>query len=161
MTERSYLWDGTVTGDASLAPYSAEEFLKYFTLTRSDNNAGVIPGYLGSLAPAFAGDNLSAVYIKAGAAIVDGRLYVLDEDIVIPIEVPAAALGARLDYIVIRVTGSAARLTVVQGAPASGPSVPTINAQDVPICLVYVDTQVADGYVYDRRNFLTNVISVL
>lgn len=160
MTERSYLWDGVVTGDASIAPYTAQEFLKYFSLTRSDNNQGVIPGYLGSLEPSFAGSSLAAVYVKAGAAIVDGRLYVLDEDTTVRISVPAAELGWRLDYLVLRVSGSQVRLTVVEGNPELlTPVVPAINESDVPIAVVYVTTQVADGYVYDRRPFLTNMYS--
>lgn len=82
MTEKSYLWDGTVTGDASLAPYNAQEFNIWMFSTFLSNNLTegyVIPGYLDDLWVRGAGEGNYGVIVNAGAACFNNFLYILDE----------------------------------------------------------------------------------
>lgn len=76
MTEKSYFWQDSTVGDASLAPYDQEEFSEIFRCLLNYNNtaaATVISGYLNELATSFVtGDTIR---VASGAAIVDGNFY--------------------------------------------------------------------------------------
>ncbi len=76
MTEKSYFFDGLLTGDASLAPYDADDFslietVKYLA---DPNFQGVIGGYGNSLNVATSGG--ANATIDTGAAIVNGKIYI-------------------------------------------------------------------------------------
>lgn len=86
MTERSWFWGGTSTGDAALpapygAPYSDDMFTDVMSMMNQANRdlESVLPstrtGYSGYLAPSINGSN---VQIDTGVALVDGKLYTSD-----------------------------------------------------------------------------------
>lgn len=82
MTETSYFWGGTATGDASLAPYDDDEYSDFWSLIFNSNRdiQGVIPtsrtpydNKLEVTNPAGA-----TARVNEGAALVDGKLYKSD-----------------------------------------------------------------------------------
>lgn len=175
MTEKSYVWDALVTGDASLAPYNKDEF-NTFLFSGSDGLlqplGNVVPNYLDNLQVTQGTGVSFSLTVKSGAGMVKNHLFVSTEDVTVPIE-PAASGYIRLDYIVLRLKTldiigyedqptHTVRIKVRQGTPAvSAPSAPTLvqNAYiwEVPVARVYVDGSQAgilDGDVRDLRNYV-------
>jgi hypothetical protein len=82
MTQNSRLWDGHTTGDAIDSPYSDLDWAEteVWKFTRNEGDQGVIYGVLNNLEVwmKFGGTDL---YMKTGAALVNGRLYYCDAQI--------------------------------------------------------------------------------
>lgn len=168
MTEKSYFWDGTVTGDSSLAPYNAEEFNTWILssfLSINGDEAYVIPGYLDDLEVISSGLSSHGIIIKSGAACFDNYVYISDESINIPIT-RASTGNKRRDMVVLRVnlTDEEVRVAVVAGSEATPDTYPaltrTANIYEVALAALTVDstfTYVAPYYVHDRRKFIFNV----
>lgn len=74
MTEKSWFWNGLVSGDASLAWYSSAELAKIWKkmFTVDPTEQGVIAGYLTSL---LVDSTTTKARVDDGAAIVNGRIY--------------------------------------------------------------------------------------
>src|SRR3989337_2950550 len=83
MAELTYLWDGTVTGDASAAPYDHAEFNPYFFAPHfsQSNDVYVAPREGGDLRVASGGATSSTIIVRTGQALLRGFLYTLDEDL--------------------------------------------------------------------------------
>lgn len=104
MTERSWYWGGTATGDAALpapygAPYSDDIFSDIFQqlFTRNRANDGVVitqqTAYNGNLACTATN---AAVTVADGIAMVDGKLYASDANVVLNFS------GDGVWYVVVR-----------------------------------------------------------
>lgn len=163
MTEISYFWDGTTTGDAATAPYDDTEVslaigsaLGDFVIPRTSNSANSTALNVGNSA------TVGKVSVIGGAAIVKGILYVSDdyEDV----DIASNASGnPRIDRIVLRKSdaGQTVRLTVIQGTPAASPSPPAITGStDFKLVWIWVPNgynaaagNIADNNIHDERVF--------
>lgn len=80
MTQKSYFWDGTVTGDAADAPYDTDEFNSIFIgllLTANRALEGVIPSYHSSYSGLLhVTASGTTANVATGAALVDGTLLI-------------------------------------------------------------------------------------
>lgn len=176
MTQVSYLWDGTVTGDASEAPYDKAEFNTFmFMLNSTDNTANeayVSPNYLNDLR-VYSTNTGMYVTVDTGAALVGGRYaFILDEAVSLPIDSIGADGYFRYDYIVLRVRKNeqTIRLDVIKGGETGSEYalydpilVQTDTIIEIPIAKVYVSSEynyVPDKYIYDMRQFATNTYTV-
>jgi hypothetical protein len=172
MTEKSYLWDGTVTGDASEAPYDKDKFNTFmFLLQATDNvlnNAYTVPSYLNDLRT-YSDETGMFVIVDSGAAIMGGR-YLFKSDTSVSLNIDSIATSGyfRYDYIILRLNTNAQtiRLAVLKGSETNDPTLlsePTLTQttliREIPIARIYVDdatTYIQDKYVHDRRIFATN-----
>lgn len=172
MTEKSYVWDGVITGDATLAPYTKETFNKYahLSLLSSSIKNYVVPAYLNDLKVAPAGSYLMAVKIGSGAAVFNNYVYELDSDTSLSIIRPTSGYR-RIDYVILRLYSDPSdsryqtvRLAILQGAETSTayPVAPTLTQNtalwEVALAQVVVDdpaiyTYIPEGNVHDLREF--------
>lgn len=160
MAERSAFWNGTVTGDATEAPYDANtEFANYVRQTvglgNTRANAGVVLGngsestQLDSLQVTQNSPAGMSVLLNIGTAIVHGTTY--ENDSALTLSIAANGSGsARIDTIVLRKSwvGQTVRAAVLAGTPAGSPVPPTLTQSDgttweIPIA----DIAVANGAV--------------
>lgn len=148
MTETSSFWDGITTGDASAAPYSAEEI------------AGVFEDVLGSYVIPYSYDDISyapgqelvvlessttgKVDVTPGAALVKGIMYVSDDLEELTVASNAAG-NPRIDLVILQrdIAAQTVRLVVSQGTAAATPTKPVVD-QTNELVLAWV--WVADGY---------------
>lgn len=155
MTEKSWLWDGTSTGDASLAPYAKEAFNRWFATARSNDsttNVYAIPGFLDDLLiEATDQDTVSTLTVKSGAAIIDNFIYTLSEEKHFPILQLSTSLY-RYDSLILRLTRDdvpKVRMFLVQGNENSSfPPTPYTLVQEengtweIEIARVLIDSSV-------------------
>lgn len=155
MTQTSYYWDGTTTGDATLAPYT--EFT-YHTLWRKmflpDRTLqGVLQSYEDELQVVGVSGGVS---VGKGIALVDGFYYENDARITVPIPTPASS--TRIDLIVLRKDILAQTVRVVYLDGVEGGSEPGITQVDMgtwDIKLAQVTITTAGIVsVVDQRNFI-------
>lgn len=153
MTERSYVYDGILVGDATIAPYSSAEWaeLQRNLAGAARNNYGVLAGTGNGTQLALevqaTGPASATVNMFAGAAIVNGRLYINDATLNLAIGANASG-NPRIDTVVIRrdTVAQTARAAVKQGTPAATP-VPATLTQDATtweISVAYIT--VANGF---------------
>lgn len=171
MTETSYIWDGTSTGDATTAPYDGPEFNTYM-LTPStgegDNYVYVVPEYLSCLR-VYNSSIGYTISVAPGAAIIGSKFIYVSDDIVNLNITPVTATDyARLDMVVLRVDtiNQTIRLAVVEGSAVDSTDTleePTLTQTDttreIAIARVYIDytmSHVLDEYIVDKRIFATN-----
>lgn len=160
MTERSYYWGGTVTGDASLAPYTDDEFSDLWRLLFTSDPAtqGVISGYLNALAASGA---VSPVAINTGAALVDGKAYINDASLNVTIPTPSGA--TRIDRIVLRkdFLNQTVRITRIAGAEGGGaPAITQTDnvTWDIKLCQVSITTLGAITLTDERTYAVTPLV---
>lgn len=127
MTETSLPWGGTVTGDATLAPYSDDEWSdmwrKLFTADRIIH--GVLRTYANELAVSGA---TSPVAVATGFALVDGKVY--ENDAQVDVAVPTPGGATRIDRIVLRKDFAAQTIRITRIAGAEGGGAPAITQND-------------------------------
>lgn len=142
--ELSYPWAGTVTGDASLAPYDDDEWsdLWCYMFVAYRNAAGVIRGVDDEYEASGA---TTPVTISTGAAIVDGKVHRNTANVQFVIAAPTA--NPRIDRIVLRKswTNQIVRLTLISGVEAAIPTPPSVTqidgtTWDVRLWQVFIDT---------------------
>lgn len=156
MTERSRFWGGTVTGDASAAPYDAET--EFAQVLRSISGAGgitpdlscVFPD-LNKLAPS---GIVSPVAIATGRALVDGTWYENDASFNVVIPTPGAL--TRIDRIVLRKSFAAETVRITRIAGTEGGAAPAITQTagttwDEPICQASITTGGVITIIDERR----------
>lgn len=151
MTETSFPWADTLTGDASIAPYSHLEFSRFFgKIVASDAAGFVIPQYANNLTVQASSPVAATVDVTTGAAYVKGFFY--ENDTLATLTIAANASGnPRLDRIVLRVDFAAQtiRLAVLQGTAAASPSLPALTQ-------IYGTTwEISLGYVWVANGFVT------
>lgn len=156
MTEYSIPQQGVLVGDATRAPYDADEFALDFLASLTGfgrrDNYGVLYGYdngsnfsLEVTQVAVASAN---VELKIGAAMVRGTIYVNDATLTTAISANAAG-NPRIDTLVLRKDYAAqtVRAAVRQGTAAASPIPPTLTQTanitwEIPIA----DIAVANGF---------------
>jgi hypothetical protein len=168
MTELSYLWDGIVVGDASLAPYDKDEFNTYIAgiHTADSDDAFVIPGYADDLEALTTGS--MAVSISTGAAVIQHYMYVNTTARSLTLNRPQFY---RFDYIALEldVINQTVRLVVIEGNDSSdytlleNPNLTqTTSLWQSPIARIFLDGtdfSVVKEFIYDERKFAITAYS--
>src|SRR3990167_4816990 len=169
MAELTYLWDGTVTGDASAAPYDHAEFNPYFFAPHfsQSNDVYVAPGEGGDLRVASGGATSSTIIVRTGQALLRGFLYTLDEDLSFNVLRPT--INPRWDRLVLRIdyTARTVRLALLQGTEAVSPLRPALTQIDgvlweSDVAWIFISigyTYIWEGYIYYKTHFLPTNIS--
>jgi len=160
MTERSRFWDGTATGDATIAPYDAgTEFAQVLMSISQANGIPTDRSYvftdeLNELVPTGAA---SPVSIGTGRALVYGNWY--ENDSAVSVVIPTPAASTRIDRIVARKGWAAQTVRITRIAGTEGGGAPAITQTagttwDMPICQASITT---GGVITitDERDFLT------
>lgn len=164
MTEYGLPFDGILTGDATKAPYSADEWARAWRLMQSVGASfpdyGVFKGTgngtnrpLDVLAT---GPVSSNVAVQIGAALVDGRFYETTAIVTLPVNANASG-NARIDTVVVRLDYvlQTVWVAVKQGTPAGSPVPPTMQQDssfwEIPIA----DIAVANGFATLAQSTIT------
>jgi len=142
MTEKSYPWNGSITGDAVYARYDADEWgdMYYAMLSHHDANSGVLSRFgtccevTGAATP---------VTVGIGKAFVHGTFYENDAPVNVVVPVPAA--NPRYDRIVLRKDWAAQTVRITRIAGIEGGGVPALTqvdgtTWDVPLATAYSTT---------------------
>ena len=159
MAETSAPWNGTATGDASIAPYdSSTEWAAYWrALSTADavptNLGGVIAGALNELAVT---GTATPVSVASGRALAHGTWYESSAAVTVAIPTPGAA--TRIDRIVLRKDWAAQTVRITRIAGVEGGGAPAL----VQIAATTWDTPLAQASitigavitVTDEREFL-------
>lgn len=155
MTESSYYWGGTVTGDAATAPYSDDEFSdiwrKLFQFDRADE--GPIVGVGNELEVVDAGG--STARVQSGAALVDGKYYENDDNIDFTVSGNTQywVVGLRKDFAAQEVRAFADG-PYADGGTALASIVQTDGTTwEILLALVLTDTGGNVDSVFDYRDF--------
>lgn len=144
MTETSFYWDGLVTGDASLAPYSDTAYhLNWKKLFTREDNQGVIDSLQNELeVVGVAG----GVTVATGNALVAGGKYE-NNTTSISVAIPTPVSDPRIDRIVLRRnwTEKETRVFRIAGTEAGAPSAPALvqitgTIWDMPLAQVLITT---------------------
>jgi hypothetical protein len=155
MTEYGMPFDGILTGDATVAPYSAAEWARMWKLMHGAGtpfpNYGVFAGSGGGTysplevrATAVLSSNVD---VQVGAALIDGRFY--ETTAVKTLAINANSSGnPRIDTIILRLdyVGQTVRLAVKQGTAAASPVRPTLQQDTVYWEIPLADIAVANGF---------------
>ncbi len=166
MTERSLPWESVSVGDATLAPYNADEWSQgWARLLGFPSRAdwGVIAGYdsgsAGSLAVRPTGPASKNVEVRIGAGIVQGTLYYTDATLVLPIADNSSGNG-RIDTVILRkdYVLQTIRAAVKQGTPAATPVPATLTQSagtiwEVPLAYIAV----ANGFSTITEDVITPI----
>lgn len=131
MTERSYLWDGEVTGDATLAPYTSTAMRHIMdTILMSNRSAmGPVANSSFGFRPRVTNPSVGVVVVGPLAAMIEGAAYYSDADQQFSVQSPASGVHYYRFVIRFNATAQDASLTLL------GPSVgdyPAIT-QSLPI----------------------------
>jgi len=161
MTESSYYWDGLVTGDATLAPYTHSAFAgNWKKLFTREGNQGVLKAYLNELLVTGIGGGIS---IASGFAVVNGWVYENTANVTKIISTPVS--NPRIDTVVIRMIFEyqTARIFVIKGTETGSPTAPSLIQNngvvwDMPIAEVLVTTAGVIS-VTDTREFASTPLS--
>lgn len=162
MTEKSYYYDGAVTGDAGLAPYSSFVYNYLTALTESSTQAFVYEDTAGEKLEVTGSAVALSVSVTAGNAFIYGVWYRNSAAVTLTIP-PNNSSYRRIDRVVIRVDWEAqtARLALKMGTPTLVP-VPPDLVQDPGVMyeMTLACVQVPEGatdtefMVLDERKFM-------
>lgn len=128
MTERSRFWGGTVTGDATVAPYDAETEFSQVLMSIAGaedvptNRSCVFRDALNELNVTGAGSPLS---VNTGRALVYGTWYENDASVSVAVPTPGAA--TRIDRIVLRKDWALQTVRITRIAGAEGGGAPALT----------------------------------
>lgn len=171
MTEISFPHDGTSLGDATLAPYSAQEWATYwknlFAIGGDRADYGVIRSTGGSntLESLQVSQNSPAaanVLVNPGSAMVNGTGYINDSTVQVTIAANASG-NPRIDTIVLRKTFASQiiRVAILQGTPAATPAVVALTQTgatwEIPLADIAVAsgfTTITDSVITQRANYM-------
>lgn len=162
MTENSRPWDGITLGDATTAPYSADEWSQYWGKLAGFGafaaNRGIVKGNAAAPAATYTYSGLDVlaaspasanVVLKSGAALVQGTQYENTADITLAVAANNSG-NPRVDTVILRkdYVLQTIRSLVKQGTPAVTPTAPTLTQTpgvtwEIPIA----DIAVANGFV--------------
>lgn len=140
MAESSFPWtDGTGDG----GPYAAntwDDIYRYLFTTDQHATEGVLLGVGGELEVTGTSSPLS---VAAGAAIVNGKIYINTSAVSVSVPTPSSA--SRIDLVILRADYSARTVRVVRLAGTEGGSAPTLTQTDgttweIPLAQVSITT---------------------
>lgn len=165
MTEKSRVWDGVLTGDATEAPYSASEWAyreaQLHGLGLSFPNYGILQGSGGGTYEPLAVKAKSPVSanieIEIGAALATGYLY--ETTAAVTLTVAANASGnARIDTVILRVdfVAQTVRAVIKQGTPAASPARPSLQQDATYWEIPLADIAVANGFATIAQTVITD-----
>ncbi len=131
MTETSFYWNGLVTGDASLAPYSHNVWNRLWQImfSRADNE-----GVLNNIDDELVVSGTSvAVSVASGKALVDGSLY--QSSAAVSIAIPTPVTDPRIDRVVVRKDwpSQTIRVARVAGTENVSPTAPALTQTDLSV----------------------------
>lgn len=165
MTEYGAPFDGILTGDASVAPYSAAEWARIWKLQHGAG--GIFPNYgvfyssgdgtNGALEVRATAVISSNIEVQLGAALVDGRFY--ETTTVVTLAIAANASGnARIDTVILRLdyAGQTIRAAIKQGTPAASPARPTLQQDATYWEMPLADIAVANGFTVINQTDITD-----
>lgn len=160
MTERSRVWDGTSTGDATESPYDAPtEFARLFRYQfgfgQMSNYGGVLNGASGFSDLTPSNPSANTVRIASGVGWVYGTQY--DSDANVDINIPTPGVSTRIDRIVLRKSWAAQTIRLTRIAGTEGGGAPALvqtagTTWDIPIAQVSITTG-AVITLTDQREF--------
>ena len=171
MAEISQPWDGTAVGDATRAPYSADEWDDMFEALFNSGatpheNFGVCAGYLNELEVTGA---VTPVTVDTGAALVHGKWYLNDSALTIAVPVPAGA--TRYDYVALRSIWPPAagaqtiRAVLIQGVEGAGVPPPLTQNDgvqwEIPLAILSTTIGGVITVVDDRHWLQTQHVEVV
>lgn len=156
MSEFSLPQQGILVGDASRAPYDADEWSIDYTASllgfAHRANYGVILGYDNgvnfSLEVTPSTVPNTNVELKIGAAAVRGTIYVNNATLTLAVQ-PNVSGNPRIDTVVIRkdYIAQTVRAAILQGAPAATPVAPTLTQSATTIWEIPIaDLSVINGF---------------
>lgn len=167
MTQTSILWNGVVTGDATLAPYDKELFNTYMMGMHVEDTESlyVIPGYLNDLEVVENGSR--GATLKAGAAVFGEYLYIIDADISFACAPPASG-NFRYDLIVLEIDRNAqtVRAKLIKGSDTTNVynlTDPVLTMNQQPLARLFVSddyTLIEEKHIYDVRQFAITNFSI-
>lgn len=162
MTERSFPWDGTTTGDAG--PYSASDEARFYTgqfksgvgiISSVNRSSGYFPGSGRNTAvepwliTANSPEDLTVI-LEPGTGVVQGYLY--DNDAQLTLTIAENTSGStRFDFIVLEmnISNQQVRAQVVQGTPGAGAPSLTQTATVWQHSLALVEIASGDSTIAD------------
>lgn len=162
MTEKSRLWNGTTTGDATEAPYDFDTELSQVlsALGGADPVTTYRGGVFRDVLNKYAGTpGTDSITIDTGRGLAYGSWHEADAAVAVAVTRPAAS--DRYDYIVLRKSWSAqtVRITRVAGTEGGGAGSPTLvntagTTWDVPLYLIKITALGAVSIITDMRTFI-------
>lgn len=154
---KTYLWDGVVTGDATIAPYDKISFNRWFSAPEQNmTGCMVVPGYLDDLLPEVV--SYSRVIVHPGAARMNDYIFINDAPINVTIKSNSEASVYRYDRIVLELDtlSQTIRVNLVTGVESAvfPPSLPALtqnaNIWQEEIGRAYIDSE---SFLLDARHF--------
>jgi hypothetical protein len=164
MTERSFYWANTATGDGSLSPYDNDEFSDIWRklFMRNRNTQGHIEGYLSELEVTNPSGN--TIRVADGAALVDGKFYENDANVDNAIATPA--VSTRFDRVVLQKSWAAqtVRIAILTGIEGGG--IPALTQNDgvtweIPLATVEITTAPVITITDERETTRSPLVSQL
>lgn len=163
MAEISFYWDGTATGDATLAPYSPARYTtNWKNILTVEDNHGIINDHLDEL---LVSGIAGGVIVDTGAALVEGYFY--ENDAEVTVAIPTPVTDPRIDRIVIRkdIALQTARITRLAGTENPAPTAPAITQDaggqwEIPIAQVLITVAGAITVTDERERTQTPLIPV-
>jgi hypothetical protein len=157
MTEISKPWDGTTSGDAVAAPYTADEW----SAIQSTIGAGAaIATYKGGVARDELSELLlsgvaSPLTIASGRALVNGYWYENDSNVSVTV---TATPSTRVDRIVLRLTYGTPNIRITRLAGTDGSATPPslVNngtSWDIPLWKFTISSSGTIGTIVDERGY--------
>ena len=160
MTETSYFWDGLVTGDAVLSPYSSDVWHSLWqTMFSRAANEGVLNNIDNELAVTGVAGGVS---VATGKALVDGTLY--QNDAAVSVTIASPVTDPRIDRIVIRKDWSTKtiRIALVAGTENAAPTAPALaqtagDKWEIPLAQALITTAGVITVTNERENARTRL----
>jgi hypothetical protein len=164
MVETSWPWDGTTTGDAATAPYSASEYTQFVRTAIDDHgvapNARLhIPVSAYNYASLRVTGTATPVSIAEGYAYIAGYTYISTAAETLAVSTPGA--NPRIDRVVLRISWAAqnVRLALLPGSEAATPSPPALTqtigtTYEVSLAQVYITTGGVITVLDERVGFM-------
>lgn len=167
MTEISLLWNGIITGDATLAPYDKELFNTYLAGIHVDSldQVYVVPGYLNDLEVV---ENGSLGFsVKSGGALFGEYVYINSADLSFSVDAPEDG-SFRYDLVVLDIDRpkQKVRIKLLKGSDTTSYLTladPPVTSNQSIIARLYVDSvnaMLEEQYIYDQRRFAHNNFTI-
>lgn len=162
MTELSWFWAGSSTGDAaSVTDDDFSDFIRYIMLQDRAAQGPVLELLNGAEVTG----TTSPVSVDTGYALVDGKPWRASASV--DVAIPTPSTNPRIDRVVLRkdFSGQTIRVTRIAGTEAASPSAPALTQSDgttwdVPLAQVYITTGGVIT-VTDEREFAYSPLSYL
>ena len=125
MVETSHYWESTITGDATLAPYTplVYSLLQKKTLSR-ENGEGIIRNFLNTLNVS---GSVGGITVNTGGALVEGTFYINSSQVTKSMATPVS--NPRIDRIILRkdYLAQTIRIEMLTGTENAKPVAPDVS----------------------------------